>query len=163
MKIPPTRNLFNTPLKKNAEGRMQKAEFKPGKTLEAVGDFAVRASLKRGYLYGVAQVSDLLYRRFPIGRASGGSTLHENSDGSQAGSPAIQQVGNLRYFTSGPLNAYERGVDNRKKHALFFAVVSSFFTFHSAFGQGALTPPGAPTPAMKTLTQIEPRTPISSA
>ena len=32
-----------------------------------------------------------------------------------------------------------------------------------AFGQGALTPPGAPAPTMKTLTQVEPRTPISSA
>jgi parallel beta-helix repeat protein len=28
------------------------------------------------------------------------------------------------------------------------------------FGQGALTPPGAPAPTMKTLTQVEPRTPI---
>src|SRR5579872_5388451 len=33
----------------------------------------------------------------------------------------------------------------------------------SAFAQGALTPPGAPAPMMKTLAQIEPRTPISSA
>src|SRR5829696_360730 len=31
-----------------------------------------------------------------------------------------------------------------------------------AFGQGALTPPGAPAPTMKTLAQIEPRAPISS-
>ncbi len=31
-----------------------------------------------------------------------------------------------------------------------------------AFGQGSLTPPGAPGPTMKTLAQIEPRTPISS-
>jgi hypothetical protein len=30
-------------------------------------------------------------------------------------------------------------------------------------GQGNLTPPGAPAPMMKTLAQIEPRTPISSA
>lgn len=30
------------------------------------------------------------------------------------------------------------------------------------FGQGSLSPPGAPAPAMKTLAQIEPRTPISS-
>src|SRR2546421_9068090 len=29
-------------------------------------------------------------------------------------------------------------------------------------GQGSLTPPGAPAPTMKTLAQIEPRTPISS-
>jgi hypothetical protein len=33
----------------------------------------------------------------------------------------------------------------------------------SCLGQGSLTPPGAPTPTMKTLAQIEPRTPISSA
>ena len=40
--------------------------------------------------------------------------------------------------------------------------VSSIFILHSAFGQGALTPPGAPAATMKTLAQIEPRTPISS-
>jgi hypothetical protein len=33
----------------------------------------------------------------------------------------------------------------------------------TCFGQGALTPPGAPAPAMKTLDQIEPRAPISAA
>jgi hypothetical protein len=32
----------------------------------------------------------------------------------------------------------------------------------TAFAQGSLTPPGAPAPTMKTLAQIEPRTPISS-
>ena len=32
----------------------------------------------------------------------------------------------------------------------------------NAFGQGALTPPGAPGPTMVTLSQIQPRTPISS-
>lgn len=31
------------------------------------------------------------------------------------------------------------------------------------FAQGSLTPPGAPAPTMKTLAQIEPRTPISAA
>src|SRR5437762_3077985 len=31
------------------------------------------------------------------------------------------------------------------------------------FGQGPLTPPGPPAPLFKTLQQIEPRTPISSA
>ncbi|MFH0953191.1 MAG: right-handed parallel beta-helix repeat-containing protein [Verrucomicrobiota bacterium] len=32
----------------------------------------------------------------------------------------------------------------------------------SAFGQGDLTPPGAPAPMMKTLQQVEPRTPITN-
>jgi hypothetical protein len=35
-------------------------------------------------------------------------------------------------------------------------------TAPSGFSQGSLTPPGAPAPAMRTLLQIEPRTPISS-
>jgi len=35
-------------------------------------------------------------------------------------------------------------------------------TGSTLFGQGALTPSGAPAPTMKTLAQIEPRTPISS-
>jgi hypothetical protein len=34
--------------------------------------------------------------------------------------------------------------------------------FASVFAQGNLMPPGAPTPTMKTLEQVEPRTPISS-
>ena len=37
-----------------------------------------------------------------------------------------------------------------------------FIIHHSAFAQGALTPPGAPVPTMRSLAQIEPRTPISS-
>jgi len=42
------------------------------------------------------------------------------------------------------------------------AIISAFGLQLSAFGQGVLTPPGAPAPTMKSLDQIEPRTPISS-
>src|SRR5260221_3190431 len=45
----------------------------------------------------VAQVSNLPYRRFPIGRPSESPHAPDFSCVSQAGSPAIQQVGNLRY------------------------------------------------------------------
>src|SRR5690348_17610582 len=47
--------------------------------------------------------------------------------------------------------------------ASLVAVVSAFCILPSALGQGALTPPGAPTPTMKSLDQVEPRIPISSA
>src|ERR1700733_5595894 len=33
----------------------------------------------------------------------------------------------------------------------------------NCFAQGSLTPPGAPAPTMLTLSQVEPRTPISTA
>jgi hypothetical protein len=42
------------------------------------------------------------------------------------------------------------------------AVCGLFLTVQSVFAQGSLTPSGAPAPTMKTLTQVEPRTPISS-
>lgn len=42
------------------------------------------------------------------------------------------------------------------------AFVSSFVMLHSALGQGALTPPGAPAPTMKSLDQIEARTPVDT-
>jgi hypothetical protein len=41
-------------------------------------------------------------------------------------------------------------------------LISVFGIQHPASGQGALTPPGPPAPTMKTLAQIEPRTPISA-
>ena len=40
--------------------------------------------------------------------------------------------------------------------------VALFLGAPSAFSQGALTPPGAPAPMMKTLDQIEPRIPITN-
>ena len=42
-------------------------------------------------------------------------------------------------------------------------LLSSFCLLPSSFGQGSLTPPGPPAPTMKTLEQVEPRTPISTA
>lgn len=47
---------------------------------------------------------------------------------------------------------------------LALAVLASFAARPDAgLAQGALTPPGAPAPTMKTLGQVEPRTPISAA
>jgi hypothetical protein len=52
------------------------------------------------------------------------------------------------------------------KKALRALVIGSFFIFcsqfNAVFAQGSLTPPGAPAPTMKTLAQVEPRTPIAS-
>jgi hypothetical protein len=48
-------------------------------------------------------------------------------------------------------------------HLAAFGLLSTVLMQSPAFGQGSLTPPGAPAPTMKTLQQVEPRTPISSA
>ncbi len=49
-----------------------------------------------------------------------------------------------------------------KLTAICFCILHSSFCLRVQ-GQGALTPPGAPAPTMKSLAQIEPRTPISAA
>ena len=45
---------------------------------------------------------------------------------------------------------------------LFVLLLAAVFnaSLSTVFAQGSLTPPGAPAPTMKTLAQIEPRTPI---
>lgn len=45
--------------------------------------------------------------------------------------------------------------------ALLLAALNAQLT--TSFAQGSLTPPGAPAATMKTLAQIEPRTPIAAA
>jgi len=42
------------------------------------------------------------------------------------------------------------------------ALFSSLIVCPSSFGQGSLTPPGPPGPTMKTLQQVEPRTPVTN-
>src|SRR5580698_1789256 len=53
----------------------------------------------------------------------------------------------------------------KKQLKLAALVLLATFNFQLAtvFAQGSLTPPGAPAATMKSLDQIEPRTPISSA
>ncbi len=70
----------------------------------------------------------------------------------------------IKNMKTSPNTAIQRAVDNGKKRALFLAFASSFCILHSAsmWAQGTLTPSGAPAPGMKTLQQIEPRTPIAS-
>ena len=50
-----------------------------------------------------------------------------------------------------------------KLHIAALALLSSFILHPSSLlAQGSLTPPGAPAPTMKTLDQIEARTPITN-
>lgn len=46
---------------------------------------------------------------------------------------------------------------------LMTTMMSVFVFAPITFGQGSLTPPGAPAPTMKTLDQLEPRTPVDAA
>ena len=59
-----------------------------------------------------------------------------------------------------------RSVLKRMKKSSFirplFAFALAVVSASATLAQGPLTPPGAPGPTMKTLSQIEPRTPISS-
>ena len=50
----------------------------------------------------------------------------------------------------------------KSKSLLVFLAGHALFAGHFAIAQGSLAPPGAPAPMMKTLQQVEPRTPISS-
>jgi len=51
-----------------------------------------------------------------------------------------------------------------KTKLVILTLISAFSLQPSALlAQGSLTPPGAPAPTMKTLTQVEPRTPIAAA
>jgi hypothetical protein len=52
---------------------------------------------------------------------------------------------------------------NLKLLALAALLATIDYVQSTALAQGSLTPPGAPAPTMKTLQQVEPRTPISSA
>lgn len=51
----------------------------------------------------------------------------------------------------------------RTRNPILVGAIVSLLIPASAFAQGTLTPPGPPAPTMKTLDQIEPRTPISTA
>jgi len=52
---------------------------------------------------------------------------------------------------------------NTVKTKVPFLAILVIAALATLFAQGPLTPPGAPAPTMKTLAQIETRTPISSA
>src|SRR6266436_4671626 len=61
-----------------------------------------------------------------------------------------------------PFSARVPAFRSRHLFALFLLPSALCLLPSGLFAQGSLTPPGAPAPTMKTLQQIEPRTPISS-
>lgn len=72
----------------------------------------------------------------------------------------------MRYAFSGcsgrqlfELNYYLKKI--MKKHSLLFVIGFSFLATTLTFAQGSLTPPGAPAQTMKSLDQVQPRTPIA--
>jgi len=54
----------------------------------------------------VAQVSNLLYRRFPIGRAVASAVALETAKRLRVGNPRYSRFGNLRYGAVATLNKY---------------------------------------------------------
>src|SRR4051812_29367182 len=50
-----------------------------------------------------------------------------------------------------------------RRCATFMLAAVVLFSISSLFGQGSLTPPGAPAPTMKTLAQVEPRIAITNS
>jgi hypothetical protein len=50
----------------------------------------------------------------------------------------------------------------RQDRLILLTAISAFFVLQSAPGQGSLTPPGAPGATMLTLSQVQPRIPITS-
>ncbi|HEX3625449.1 MAG TPA: hypothetical protein VH280_08490 [Verrucomicrobiae bacterium] len=61
------------------------------------------------------------------------------------------------------LLTFQRSPLSRSCRATFVLALLTIFNFHlAAFAQGTLTPPGPPGATMLTLSQIQPRTPISS-
>src|SRR5262249_9398816 len=78
----------------------------------------------------------------------------------------------LRIITVRPFAILKTKIQHHPKMKMNKAIAASFAltllsTLNSqlstCFAQGSLSPPAPPTPMMKTLAQIEPRTPISSA